>query len=115
MSMWLTVTGLGAITLLSVQRHLRRNARRTPAAGSSRPTCPRCGVHVSPSASACARCGVPLQLYDLVSAPVANEANDDVNAPPRALVRADLCVGCGVCVSACPEPGALTMQGKLAV
>ena len=33
----------------------------------------------------------------------------------RALVRADMCVGCATCVAACPEDGALTMRGKLAV
>lgn len=63
----------------------------------------------------CSHCGAPLQLFELVSAPLANDEPDDVNAPPRALVRSDLCVGCGACVAACPEEGALTMQGKLAM
>jgi thioredoxin reductase len=31
------------------------------------------------------------------------------------MVRADVCVGCGTCVAACPESGALAMQGRLAV
>ncbi len=54
-------------------------------------------------------------MYDLVSAPVVAPLSDDPGAPARALVRSDLCVGCGACVDACPEPGALTMRGKLAV
>jgi len=31
------------------------------------------------------------------------------------MVRADVCVGCGTCVDACPEPGAIAMVNKLAV
>jgi thioredoxin reductase/Pyruvate/2-oxoacid:ferredoxin oxidoreductase delta subunit len=33
----------------------------------------------------------------------------------HALVRADVCVGCGACVPACPVPGAIRLEGKLAV
>lgn len=33
----------------------------------------------------------------------------------HAIVRADVCVGCGACVPACPETGAIRMEGKLAV
>jgi thioredoxin reductase len=33
----------------------------------------------------------------------------------HATVRADVCVGCGACVPACPVEGAIRMQGKLAV
>jgi thioredoxin reductase/ferredoxin len=33
----------------------------------------------------------------------------------RALVRGDMCVGCGTCVAACPETGAIALHGKLAV
>jgi thioredoxin reductase/NAD-dependent dihydropyrimidine dehydrogenase PreA subunit len=114
MSMLLTATGLGVVTMIAVRRHLRRaNAAVAPAAKSS--MCPRCGATLARDATECGRCGVPLQLYELVSAPIAAPLGDDTGAPPRALVRSDLCVGCGVCVAACPEVGALTMRGKLAV
>jgi thioredoxin reductase/Pyruvate/2-oxoacid:ferredoxin oxidoreductase delta subunit len=78
-------------------------------------TCPRCGARLLAGATACGKCGVPLQLFELVSAPVAASSVDESDAPPRALIRADLCVGCGACAAACPEPNAITMRGKLAV
>src|SRR6185436_5635177 len=36
------------------------------------------------------------------------------DAPLRAHVRTDLCVGIGACVAACPETDAITLRGKLA-
>ena len=112
--MLITVLGLGAITGLSIYRHLRRSAQ--PGAAPQRaPRCPRCGAPIAGGGDACSKCGAPQQLFELISAPIAaNDANDS-DAPPRALIRADLCVGCGVCVAACPETGALTLRGKLAV
>jgi thioredoxin reductase len=117
MSTLLTAAGLGAVTLLAVRRHLRRVGRDDATKPRPAPTkaCPRCGASLSATPDACPRCGVPLQLFELVSAPVAAAELVDDDAPPRALIRADLCVGCGVCVSACPEPNALSMRGKLAV
>ncbi|HEU4787207.1 MAG TPA: 4Fe-4S dicluster domain-containing protein, partial [Gemmatimonadaceae bacterium] len=116
MSTLLTIAGLGAVTLIAVRSHLRRVA--SPASKGKRParrTCPRCSAAVDDGVDACPRCGVPLQLFELVSAPVASNVTEDESAPPRALVRADLCVGCGSCVAACPEDGALSLQGKLAM
>jgi thioredoxin reductase/Pyruvate/2-oxoacid:ferredoxin oxidoreductase delta subunit len=111
----ITVAGLGAITSLSIYRHLRRVGPHSVAPRPTTRTCPRCGALLAGAAEACASCGVPLQLFDLVSAPIAAPDGDDSSSPPRALIRADLCVGCGVCVGVCPEPGALSMRNKLAV
>jgi thioredoxin reductase/NAD-dependent dihydropyrimidine dehydrogenase PreA subunit len=40
---------------------------------------------------------------------------ETAGATLHATVRADMCVGCGTCAAACPEPGAITLQNKLAV
>ena len=54
-------------------------------------------------------CGIPQQVYEVVSA-----CDRRRHAPPNgaaalhAVVRADVCVGCGTCVAGCPEPGAIT-------
>ncbi len=56
-----------------------------------------------------------MQVFELVSAPTAEGEAAGTSGDPKALVRGDLCVGCGTCVAACPEPGALSLHGKLAV
>ena len=112
---FLTFVGFSAITLLAIRRHLHRavgDSKTRPAPGRA---CPRCGAAIQSGVETCKGCGVPLQLFELVTAPVTEAAEDAHDGPPRALVRSDLCVGCGACVDACPEPGALTMSGKLAL
>jgi thioredoxin reductase len=59
-------------------------------------------------ATNCPSCQVPLQAYDLVMAPVVNAAAEaETGAKPHPVVRTDVCVGCGTCVAACPEQGAI--------
>lgn len=110
----LTFIGFSAITLLAIRGHLKRSApREARPAGPKR--CPRCKAPIPSGAAECPRCGVPLQVFELVLAQVDASTPDEGSGPPRALVRSDLCVGCGACVQACPEEGALTMSGKLAL
>ena len=108
-----TAIVMGGITLLAIRGHLKRTA--PPAAKPSRQSCPRCRAPIESGADKCARCGVPLQLFELVLAPVTTDTPNEAEGPQRALVRSDLCVGCGACVDVCPEPGALSMSGKLAM
>jgi len=114
--MLLTSVGFLGATGLFVYRHLRRN-RGSPApsaVGAEAVRCPRCAARVPKEARTCPGCGVPRQVYEWVAAPVA--AAPKGNGPrPHAVVRADLCVGCGTCVAACPEPGALTLKNHVAV
>jgi thioredoxin reductase/Pyruvate/2-oxoacid:ferredoxin oxidoreductase delta subunit len=59
---------------------------------------------------------VPQQVYEVVNAKVAAKGGGHgLSIAKHAMVRADVCVGCGTCVAACPEPGAIELQGKLAV
>ncbi len=113
MAMLLTTAGFLAVTALVMWGHVRR-APRHAVDDASRP-CPRCGGAVPAGAMSCPRCGVPQQAYELVQAPAADGAAHSASGEPKALVRADMCVGCGACVAACPEPDAITLRGKLAV
>lgn len=124
MEMFLTTLGFFVLTALSIRWHLRRTesgssaATARPAAAPAGPPCPRCGGPVVPGAAFCPKCGVPQQIFELSSAPTAPEGPADAGAdaaPLRAVVRGDMCMGCGTCVPACPEPGAITLRGKLAV
>lgn len=117
MEMWLTTLAVVLVTALSMVWHVRRGARR---AGAGVPSecrvCPRCGGAVPAGATSCPSCRVPLQAYELVLAPVAAAASGaEAKGALHAMVRADVCVGCGACVSVCPVPGAIRLEGKLAV
>ena len=100
-------------TVLSIVLHVRAGHRP----GSGVPTCPRCRAVIVAGARMCAECGLPFQAVELTTAPEAalTDASPGADAPLRALVRSDQCVGCGACVAACPEEGALALRGKLAV
>lgn len=114
-TLW-TFIALAAITLFAIRGHLKRGGSTAATAQPSRTTkCPRCRAPIAAGSDACPKCRVPLQVFELVVAPIATSAPNDTDGPPRALVRSDLCVGCGACVHACPEDGALTMRGKLAM
>src|SRR5512145_2720193 len=119
MEMWLTTIAVLVVTAVSMVWHVRRGAGREPV---SRPAagraCPRCGGAIPEKAQSCPSCRVPLQAYELVLAPVASaerESGAGAQGALHAMVRADVCVGCGACVSACPVPGAIRLEGKLAV
>jgi thioredoxin reductase/Pyruvate/2-oxoacid:ferredoxin oxidoreductase delta subunit len=117
MNMYVTTLVVVAITALSMVWHLRQTSRPSGSAGEAAcgRACPRCRAPLPASAVAeCPRCHVPLQAYELVLAPVATDSSAPQGAL-HALVRADVCVGCGACVAACPEPGAIRLEGKLAV
>jgi len=109
---WPTTLAFVALTALFVIQHVRQRAARGAAAGRH---CPRCRAPVPDGAAHCGRCRAPLQAYALVTAPAAApEAAPVAGAALHAVVRADACAGCGTCVDACPEPGALTLVDKIA-
>ena len=112
-----TTLGFFALTAVSIWLHLRKGGggagTPAPRAAPSRP-CPRCKAAVPGGATFCPGCGVPQQIYEVVAAPAAAPSTG-AEGRLHAVVRADMCVGCGTCVAACPEPGAITLAGKLAV
>lgn len=117
MEMLLTTVAFLAITALFVRRHLRATEGISPAGPAIVPgrPCPRCQATVPAGATFCPGCGVPQQIYDVIAAPAVAETSGEAGARLHAMVRADICVGCGTCADACPEPGALTIRNKLAV
>lgn len=115
MAMLLTTLGLLMLTAFFVRGHLRRT-ELAPVAPSvpAGPPCPRCGAAVPAGGTFCPGCGVPQQIYEVVAAPAARSDGAPGGAI-HAVVRADMCVGCGTCAAACPEPGAIAVRAKLAV
>ena len=114
MAMLLTTLGFLVLTMTAVWRHVRTSQRGAPPAPKPLP-CPRCKAPVPAGAALCPACDAPQQVYEMYRAPIAQGAAAGGGGAPKALVRGDMCVGCGTCVASCPEPGAITLRGKLAV
>jgi thioredoxin reductase (NADPH) len=110
--MLVTILAFAALTALLVLIHVRGSRRPAPAAACTR--CPRCNAALTAGAELCPKCGAPIQAFELVGARVVEADASTGDGPLHAIVRADLCVGCGTCVDACPVPGAIQLVNKLA-
>lgn len=114
---WTFLIGFG-LTLLFVSRYLRTlklsraGAAAAPApAGPARP-CPRCSRPVAMDGSFCAGCGAPMALWNVHRSPVQQATvGSGEKGKPRPSINASVCMGCGSCVDACPEKGALEVRG----
>jgi thioredoxin reductase/Pyruvate/2-oxoacid:ferredoxin oxidoreductase delta subunit len=106
----LTAAAFTLLTALFAFRHVRR---RNAAAEEGR-RCPRCHAPAAAEATVCSGCGAPLEAFAVVTAPLAASADASAGGALHAVVRADACAGCGTCVDACPEPGALRLANKVA-
>jgi thioredoxin reductase (NADPH) len=106
----LTLAGFALVTAIFVWLHLRKrgDAPRRAAA------CPRCRAPLPPGAAICPACRAPLQAFELATAKIVTGPASPQSGPLHALVRSDLCVGCGACVDVCPEPGAIRLVAKIA-
>ncbi len=113
MDQWPTMVGFVVLTALFVVQHVRQ---RAPAAAPARP-CPRCRAAVPEGAAHCPNCSAPLQAFAVVTAPILvadGAAGGSADGVLHAIVRADACAGCGTCVDACPEPGAIAIVNRIA-
>jgi thioredoxin reductase/ferredoxin len=114
MGMLITALAFVALTAFFAWWHVRRVGPAATARESQ--TCPRCQLRFAAGALFCPGCGVPLQAYELVGAPVVDTAvPPETGVKPHPIVRTDLCVGCGTCVAACPEPGAIRLVAHRAL
>lgn len=100
----------GAITLYLMVRHIRATGSSGDAG-----SCARCGGALSAGAQRCSHCNLPVQVMEVVGAGIVTDENEESSGAEHAVVRADVCVGCGACVPACPVENAIRMAGKLAI
>jgi thioredoxin reductase/ferredoxin len=108
MGMLLTALAFVGVTAIFAWWHVRRSA----GGGEPRPVrrCPHCDARAGMGAVFCPACGVPFQAFELVNAPAVDScATADEGVKPHPVVRTDVCVGCGTCVAACPEPGVIRL------
>lgn len=85
-----------------------------PPAAGGRP-CPRCGRAVPADSGFCGGCGAPMGLWEVHRAGIASGTAGADSAKPRPVINANLCIGCGSCVDACPESGTLGLSGGKAI
>jgi putative YpdA family bacillithiol system oxidoreductase len=107
----LTTLTFVLVTGLFVAVHVARGRKAATAAAKS---CPRCKTRIVEGQQWCPGCRAPLQAFELVTAKVVTGPRPAADGPLHAIVRADVCVGCGTCVAACPEPGAIQLVNKIA-
>ena len=114
--MILTTVAFFALTAVFTVRHLKKTEapRGAPPSHAAGPPCLRCGRPLPAGSTFCPGCGVSQQVYELVSAKASESAAPQAGAGGRlhAMVRADVCVGCGTCAIVCP-PRAIEVTEKI--
>lgn len=111
-----------AVTLFFVRGYLKKltapkSVPRPAATGAAQHTgvmypCPRCEKKISEGTAFCPHCGAALAMWNVHRAKT-QTAGDAPTGKPKPVINATLCVGCGTCISACPEEGPLELiNGK---
>jgi thioredoxin reductase/NAD-dependent dihydropyrimidine dehydrogenase PreA subunit len=124
---WLAVfVVLALLAVVPVHFHLAA-MRRTqgaapsspaPAAGRPRTTrpCPQCGHPSSSEGAFCEKCGVPMMLWQFKLGREVKAGEKEVaGGRLMPIVFQDLCIGCGACVTGCPEKVLQMAAGKAIV
>ncbi len=110
----ITTLAFALFTALFVWIHMRQSPARDAGAVAAW-TCPRCSAPVAAASPRCPACGVPRQVFELVNAAEAPASGESDGGRLHAIVRRDVCIGCGTCVAACPEAGAIRLVDHVAV
>lgn len=110
------------VTFFFVRSYVKRMSGGQAGADAAPPvktvSCPRCEAAVPEGEKFCGKCGAPLELWRVHRADVAQPSSGDAAAPkgaPQPVINASLCIGCGTCVDACPEDGALVVTNGKAI
>src|SRR4051794_5213360 len=76
--------------------------------------CPRCEKKIGEGTAFCPHCGAALAMWNVHRAKT-QTALDPPTGKPKPVINASLCVGCGTCISACPEDGPLELVNGKAI
>jgi thioredoxin reductase (NADPH) len=76
--------------------------------------CPRCEKKIGEGTAFCPHCGAALAMWNVHRAKT-QTAGEAPTGKPKPVINATLCVGCGTCISACPEDGPLELVNGKAI
>ena len=113
-----------AVTLFFVRDYLKKLTAPKSAPRAAAPAgaqhsgvmypCPRCEKKIAEGTAFCPHCGAALAMWNVHRAKT-QTAGDAPTGKPKPVINATLCVGCGTCISACPEEGALDLVNGKAI
>jgi thioredoxin reductase (NADPH) len=102
----------GYLKKLTAQKSAPRTASSSGAVAGAMHPCPRCAKQIAQGTSFCPHCGAALAMWNVHRAKT-QTAGGTPEGKPKPVINASLCVGCGTCISACPEDEALELvNGK---
>lgn len=104
----------GYLKKLTAQKTASRSAAGAQSGAAPTHPCPRCEKKIAQGTPFCPYCGAALAMWNVHRAKT-QTAGAGPTEKPKPVINASLCVGCGTCISACPEDGALELIGGKAI